>query len=573
VTVDPLYATASTTITGTGEFYAWSVAGAGDVNGDGYDDVLVGSSMHNSARGQVLLYLGSASGVSETPSVTLDGDQEGASFGVAVAGAGDVDADGYDDVLLGARGYDMGAGRAYLYRGSATGLSTSPATTLTGSAGQYLGAAVASAGDVNGDGYADVIVGAPTFYGPPGEAFVYLGSASGLAGTAAVRLGGERDDMNLGTSVARAGDVNGDGYDDVIVGATGYVDTGGQAHVYLGSAAGISSTSAADYAGAAGDGFGQVAGAGDVNGDGFDDVLIGAYDAETASLYLGSASGVSDTAAATIAGASNTRLGGALCGLGDLDHDGYDDILVAADGVDVSVGEVYLYKGSASGLAATPESTLRGAAPSNYFGHALGAADVNGDGYPDAIVGAYGAVSNSGQVTIYHGYADLDADGYTNTEDCDDSAADVHPGATDLVGDGIDQDCDGVDACYEDLDGDDYGSGVVTEGSSTDCSTGEGSTVRSDCDDASADTHPGATDIPGDGIDQDCDGVDATATADSGDTGDTEGTDGGSGDGGGKGPGCGCTSGGSVGAWGALGALVLAARRRRTRDPGPTPRG
>jgi hypothetical protein len=172
-----------------------SVATAGDVNGDGYSDVIVGAPLHDNgetSEGRAFVYLGSPSGLAATPDWIAEGDQAIAQYGFSVATAGDVSGDGYSDVIVGSPFYangQSGEGRAFLYLGSASGLATTPAWIVeSDQANAQLGRSVAPAGDVDGDGHSDVIVGSPQYgNGENGEgrAFVYLGSASGLAATPA----------------------------------------------------------------------------------------------------------------------------------------------------------------------------------------------------------------------------------------------------------------------------------------------------------------------------------------------------------------------------------------------------
>ncbi len=145
-------------------------------------------------EGRAFVYLGSAAGLASSPAWTADGNQDSASFGVSVASAGDVNGDGYSDVIVGANDYDngqTGEGRVFVYLGSAAGLAASPAWTAeSNQAYSDFGYSVASAGDVNGDGYGDVIVGAYQFdnaQSSEGRAFVYLGNHGGRGWTQAVQ--------------------------------------------------------------------------------------------------------------------------------------------------------------------------------------------------------------------------------------------------------------------------------------------------------------------------------------------------------------------------------------------------
>lgn len=355
-------------ITGSGQF-GKSVAGAGDVNGDGYADVIVGAPDHddglNSAVGAAFVFLGGASGLSATPAWTTFGVAFHDRYGWSVAGAGDVNGDGYSDVIVGARFADntlTDEGRAFLYRGSPTGLSTSPWWSVSGGqAGAGLGVSVAGAGDVNGDGYSDVIVGAET-YGTGGRAVVYHGAALNMSAAPAWTADGTQSSERFGSSVASAGDVNGDGYDDVIVGAPQYDDDvipdKGRAFVYHGSSSGLALSAATVLNGLTANGtFGaSVAGAGDVNGDGFDDVLAGEPNASTlfyslegfAFLYLGSASGVAGTSAWIAEGLfSGAKFGSSVAGAGDINGDGFADGLAGAPGYP-PYGRTFQYFGNQS---------------------------------------------------------------------------------------------------------------------------------------------------------------------------------------------------------------------------------
>jgi hypothetical protein len=275
-----------------------------------------------------------------------------------VATSGDVNGDGYTDVIVGAPYYDNGhgaEGRAYVYHGSASGLSTTPAWTAESNQGNARLGSVATAGDVNGDGYADVIIGAYFYFAGQtreGAAFVYHGSATGLGPDGTPQnadwwVESNQYDAQLGGSVGTAGDVNGDGYADVIVGASlydGAQTDGGVAFVYYGSATGLGldgtrpagNPANADWADEGDQEEGQfgfsVATAGDVNGDGFADVIAGTpyydvlrspyvnSDAGQASVYHGSPTGLSTDVAWDQQGdyAETWRFGSSVATAGDV---------------------------------------------------------------------------------------------------------------------------------------------------------------------------------------------------------------------------------------------------------------
>ena len=233
---------AATTLTGEEQdrYFGEPVATAGDVNGDGYADVVIGAWGYASQTGRAYVYLGGASGLATPAATTLTGVAAGDHFGYSVAPAGDLNGDGYADVVIGARGDNSNSGRVYVYLGGGAGLEATAATALTGAAGEQLGTSVAPAGDVNGDGFADLVVGAIGYSSFTGRAYVYLGGAGNLGTTAATTWTGESTSSAFGASVATAGDVDGDGYADVVVGAQGYSSYTGRVYVFLGGAGGVS---------------------------------------------------------------------------------------------------------------------------------------------------------------------------------------------------------------------------------------------------------------------------------------------------------------------------------------------
>jgi hypothetical protein len=174
-----------------------------DCNGDGFDDVVVSAPTATpagrTAAGRVSLFMGSATGVGATPALVLEGASAGDHFGEAISNAGDINGDGYADLIVGSAyavatvGAEMrsGAGRAQIFHGGPTGLSASAALTLNGVlVDDNLGRAVSTAGDVDSDGYADVLIASPLSNTSRGSVGVYHGRAAGLSSTPATVLTG-----------------------------------------------------------------------------------------------------------------------------------------------------------------------------------------------------------------------------------------------------------------------------------------------------------------------------------------------------------------------------------------------
>ncbi len=420
----------------------WSVAGAGDVNADGYDDLLVGAPVANAA----LMWLGDAAGLGAigTPfnaDWSANGTQAGAQLGYSVATAGDVNGDGYGDVIVGAPRYDNPAvdeGEVFVWLGGPDdlGANGNPVNADWSYDADMdsvqVGFSVATAGDLNGDGFADIVVGGPGYSGGQvreGLALAFQGSATG-PGALPVWLYASNETLaQLGSSVATAGDVNGDGFSDIVVGAfahTGDLANEGQALLFYGYALGPQTV--ASWLGEkniAGAGLGtRVAPAGDINADGYSDVLVSApnYDGGNVDegrvyLFIGQSLGLSINHAWSAEGnQTGAFFGSCVASAGDVNNDGFDDVLIGASGYDsgalIDNGAVFLWRGSAAGLgvSGTPANAAwryDGTQASEYVGQsAAGAGDVNGDGFSDVIVGGYGwsnGQAGEGHVLAFHG--------------------------------------------------------------------------------------------------------------------------------------------------------------------------
>jgi hypothetical protein len=329
-----------------------------DVNGDGFSDVVVGATMANRAY----VYLGSAGGVGVVP-ITLINPAGSAAFGASVASAGDLDGDGYGDLIVGANASNT----AHVYFGGAgPALLTAAPVALTGPAGATsFGGSVTSAGDVNGDGRADLAVG--TF--ASGRVYLYLGLGSRIAPAAVAILNPSRTTDNFGNRVANVGDVNGDGYSDLGVGA--YQANSG--YVYLGGAGGLGATPIT-IPGPPGSGAccGVTAGAGDLDGDGFDEVMIVAPAFDRVFIYRGGAASPLTGALPEIVGPGG-YFGTDVAGAGDVNRDGHADVVVGAFRYGTpATGGAFVYLGTADGLGDTP-AVLTGPVMSEFGGSVAGA--------------------------------------------------------------------------------------------------------------------------------------------------------------------------------------------------------
>ncbi|MCB0340045.1 MAG: FG-GAP repeat protein, partial [Bdellovibrionales bacterium] len=336
--------------------FGWSVSSAGDVNLDGVDDLIVGdssASVNGTNSGQAIVYSGANSSIL----YVFNGASAKDFYGHSVAGLGDVNGDGYSDVLIGADQFQHANPSVGGYAEVRSGFDGSLIYSHSSlNPDDRMGISVASGGDVNRDGIPDYIVGADQFGTGPGYAQVF----SGATGTLMFTLTGSiMNNSNFARSVSSAGDVNRDGRDDIIVGAPFDDITGtdsGRVFIFSGANGAVIH----DIPGlAAGDWFGfQVGTIGDLDGDAREDVIISATQATTSvGIQAGEVYVLSGLNASVIQTHSGTAafqgFGTSLDGLGDINGDGCPDYLVGTQGdntAGIAAGSVKVFSGSTGGI-------------------------------------------------------------------------------------------------------------------------------------------------------------------------------------------------------------------------------
>lgn len=364
------------------DFAGDDVAGVADFDGDGFDDLLVGAAFAGGggSPGEVYLVRGGAApvgGALDAVGVTFSGEDNRDYAGSSVADAGDVNADGYADILIGAIGAEnplVDSGAAYLVFGgpspASRDLALADAARYGEDGGDIAGETVAGAGDVDGDGFDDVLIGAPwnhalgTF---SGAAYLVLGDPTPVSGTlaTAIRYTGDKPDEFVGYALAGGGDVDGDGYADMLFGVGSHSTTfrdHGAVYVILGGGAlaggTLEAVASTRIDGAGEDHLGEaVAFAGDVDADGFDDFVASSpyfeanklWQAGKVELFLGDASASGAVRYAYTGAAAGDAIGAIVAPAGDADGDGFDDFWIhstTADRGAVDNGVTWLVRGN-----------------------------------------------------------------------------------------------------------------------------------------------------------------------------------------------------------------------------------
>ena len=480
IVVDPTINTARVTLSGTGNGQYGLALVSGDFDADGSQDLAVGDPVDNIVR----IYRGDRifGGLSTTAAYTYTGSDE---FG-AVLDMGDINGDGRDDLVIGSHGREFAVVLG-------TSFGTPPIERRTVPTNSPLGVDLSAGSDINGDGFDDIVV-----QETGGRVHVCYGNNVSTLVVCNQTIGG----ISQYSRFSSAEDLDGDGYGDFVIGdwmteriytffgrSTGIAP--GASTVYNTTQfPGLSNTSLFGY---------RIESRGDLNGDGRNDIVAANMSGNQVAIITNVELHSFDYLVVSFLLQMDF---GSAVEMGDLNGDGRDDLIVGAR----DYHQVLVLHGHPTQLIDTSAPVIYYDAGGNgTFGDEEVAVVDDNNSYAPALlaIGSYGA----NQVKVYDGWQDNDNDGYGPT-DCNDNNAAINPGATEVAGNDVDENCSGTFACYVDADDDSYRTNTVVEAPPfVSCgSMGYGvSTDGIDCNDAAASVNPGATEVVGSGVDENCD--------------------------------------------------------------------
>ncbi|MFH0734918.1 MAG: FG-GAP-like repeat-containing protein [bacterium] len=395
----------------TNQLFGETVINAGDVNKDGFNDLFVSAPGYDNNKGRCYLYYG-GSAMDNVADKIFTGETMGDNFGCSIS-AGDFNNDGYADLLIGASNTNS-TGAAYLYLGGSDMDVTSDAVFTGLGSGDTFGYSVAFAGDLNGDSCNDIIISAPNvlininvYDINSGSCYIFYGGTT-LDNIADVELSGNYSGIYLfGFNVAPAGDVNNDGFADVIISEKLAIMSENCVVFYGG--ANMDNIVDYEFCGSECEGFGSsISCLGDINNDSKKDIVIGASDFNFSKGFIcafygdSNVDGVRDL---IVEGAEKfSSFGKKATTTCDINNDGYDDIIVGAESdsnfLSFNVkGSCYVYYGGTE-IASTPSLSFKDNLLNTYFGCSVVGVDLNNDGYGEVVVGAKNPTGD-GVVYIY----------------------------------------------------------------------------------------------------------------------------------------------------------------------------
>ena len=398
----------------TGDQFGYALA-TGDLNSDGRTDLIVGANAYSTSTGRAYIFYGDGQipTTAGSADVTITGNATSDEFGKALV-TGDFDADGDTDLAVGAPGYSTNTGRVYLFYNDSS-IPTTAGTadvTITGEAtSNYFGYALAAGPLKTTNKKTDLVVGAYGYSTNDGRVYIFYNGSiiTESASGADVTISSSNTDYYIGQVLGIA-DLDADGDADLAINGDGQGGGTGFIYLFYNDGSIPTTTGSADVTISNGSTY-DLAGSlafGDFNSDGRVDIAagsvtngFGSYEGYVRIFYNDGA--YSNTADVTITGESASSQFGVSVVAGDFNADGRTDLAVGASAITTNTGKAHIFynDGSIPTTAATADVIITGETTNNYFGYAMTAGDMNGDGRSDLVVGARGYNTGQGRLYFY----------------------------------------------------------------------------------------------------------------------------------------------------------------------------